>query len=156
MESIVLGTYLWFKIYFLIDTNAKMWTEITDLVVLGRNYWSSCRVLKKLTYHLPQWFLFCVVKRWSGVFTVSKSDRSGKYKMWPSGIINSESMMIQLKYTQYCVNRRNAAKVISLVNFFQLRTAHPIIIALIVPKNYYIGKKILWIDIWLPKNLMGV
>ena len=38
------GIYLWFKIYFLIDTNAKMWTEITDLVVLGRNYWSSCRV----------------------------------------------------------------------------------------------------------------
>ena len=22
-----------------------MWTEITDLIVLGRNYWSSCRVL---------------------------------------------------------------------------------------------------------------
>ena len=32
MESIILGIYLWFKIYFLIDTNAKMWTEITDLV----------------------------------------------------------------------------------------------------------------------------
>ena len=46
MESIVLGIYLWFKIYFLIDTNAKMWTEITDLVILGRNYWSSCRVTK--------------------------------------------------------------------------------------------------------------
>ena len=44
MESIVLGIYLWFKIYFLIDTNTKMWTKITDLVVLGRNYWSSCRV----------------------------------------------------------------------------------------------------------------
>ena len=44
MESIVLGIYLCFKMYFLIDTNAKMWTEITDLVVLGRNYWNSCRV----------------------------------------------------------------------------------------------------------------
>ena len=39
LESIVLGIYLWFKIYFLIDTNAKMWTEIIDLVILGRNYW---------------------------------------------------------------------------------------------------------------------
>ena len=39
-----MGIYLWFKIYFLIDTNTKMWTEITDLVILGRNYWSSGRV----------------------------------------------------------------------------------------------------------------
>ena len=39
-----LGIYLCFKICFLIDTNTKIWTEITDLVVLGRNYWSSCRV----------------------------------------------------------------------------------------------------------------
>ena len=30
--------------YFLIDTNTKIWTEIIDLVVLGRNYWSSCKV----------------------------------------------------------------------------------------------------------------
>ena len=44
LESIVLGIYLWFKIYFLIDTNAKILTEITDLVVLGRNYWGFCRV----------------------------------------------------------------------------------------------------------------
>ena len=44
LESIVLGIYLCFKIYFLIDTNTKILTEITDLVVLGRNYWSSCRV----------------------------------------------------------------------------------------------------------------
>ena len=43
-SEILLGIYLWFKIYFLIDTNAKIWTEIIDLVVLGRNYWSSCRV----------------------------------------------------------------------------------------------------------------
>ena len=49
MESIVLGIYLWFKKYFLIDTNAKMWAEIIDLVVLGRNYWSSCRVWKYLS-----------------------------------------------------------------------------------------------------------
>ena len=32
---------------FLIDTNAKMWTEIIDFVILGRNYWSSCRVINK-------------------------------------------------------------------------------------------------------------
>ena len=44
LESIVLGIYLCLKIFFLIDTNVKMWTEIIDLVVLGRNYWSSCRV----------------------------------------------------------------------------------------------------------------
>ena len=36
MESIVLGIYLWFKIYFLIDTNTKMWTEITDLVIFRK------------------------------------------------------------------------------------------------------------------------
>ena len=30
--------------YFLSDTNTKIWAEITDLVILGRNYWSSCRV----------------------------------------------------------------------------------------------------------------
>ena len=36
MEPIVLGIYLWFKIYFLIDTNTKMWTEITDLVVFRK------------------------------------------------------------------------------------------------------------------------
>ena len=41
-----MGIYLWFKIYFLIDTNAKMWTETTDIVVLGRNYWSSGSVYK--------------------------------------------------------------------------------------------------------------
>ena len=35
-ESIVLGIYLWFKIYFLIDTNAKMWTEITDIVIFRK------------------------------------------------------------------------------------------------------------------------
>ena len=50
MESIVLGIYLWFKIYFLIDTNAKMLTEFTDHVVLGRNYWSSCRLLLLCLY----------------------------------------------------------------------------------------------------------
>ena len=33
-----------FKNIFPIDTNVKMWKEIIDLVVLGRNYWSSCRV----------------------------------------------------------------------------------------------------------------
>ena len=33
--------------YIFIDTNAKMWTEIIDFVVLGRNYWSSCRVTHK-------------------------------------------------------------------------------------------------------------
>ena len=43
LESIVLGIYFCFKIYFLIDTNTKIWTEITDLFVLGRNFWSSCR-----------------------------------------------------------------------------------------------------------------
>ena len=26
-----------------------MWTEIIDLVVLGRKYWSSCRVLNELS-----------------------------------------------------------------------------------------------------------
>ena len=31
-----MGIYLWFKIYFLIDTNAKMWTEITDIVVFRK------------------------------------------------------------------------------------------------------------------------
>ena len=36
MEPIALGIYLWFKIYFLIDTNTKMWTEITDLVVFRK------------------------------------------------------------------------------------------------------------------------
>ena len=36
MEPIVLGIYLWFKIYFLIDTNTKMWTEITDLVIFRK------------------------------------------------------------------------------------------------------------------------
>ena len=36
LESIVLGIYLWFKIYFLIDTNTKTWTEITDLVVFRK------------------------------------------------------------------------------------------------------------------------
>ena len=44
LESVVLGIYLCLKIFFLIDTNAKMWSEIIDLVVLGRNYISSCRV----------------------------------------------------------------------------------------------------------------
>ena len=38
LELIVLGIYLCLKIFFLIDTNAKMWTE---------NYW-SCRFRKKL------------------------------------------------------------------------------------------------------------
>ena len=28
---------------------AKMWTEIADIVVLERNYWSSCRVTKMHT-----------------------------------------------------------------------------------------------------------
>ena len=51
-ESILLGIYLWFKIYFLIDTNAKMWTEIADIVILGRNYWSSGRVCMKLLRHV--------------------------------------------------------------------------------------------------------
>ena len=36
LEPIVLGIYLWFKIYFLIDTNTKMWREITDLVVFRK------------------------------------------------------------------------------------------------------------------------
>ena len=36
MESIVLSIYLWFKTYFLVDTNAKMWTEITDLVIFRK------------------------------------------------------------------------------------------------------------------------
>ena len=31
-----MGIYLWFKIYFLIDTNAKMWAEITDIVVFRK------------------------------------------------------------------------------------------------------------------------
>ena len=31
-----MGIYLWFKIYFLIDTNAKMWTEITDIVIFRK------------------------------------------------------------------------------------------------------------------------
>ena len=31
--------------YIFSDTNAKMWTEITDLAVLGRNYWNSGRVM---------------------------------------------------------------------------------------------------------------
>ena len=44
------------KIFFLIDTNVKMWTEIIDLVVLGRNYWSSCRVLK--IGGIKKWSLF--------------------------------------------------------------------------------------------------
>ena len=35
-ESIVLGIYLWVKIYFLIDTNAKMWTEFTDIVIFRK------------------------------------------------------------------------------------------------------------------------
>ena len=37
--------YLRLKVFFLIDTDGKIGTEIIDLVVLGRNYWSSCRVL---------------------------------------------------------------------------------------------------------------
>ena len=61
LESIVLGIYLWFKIYFLIDTNAKIWTEIIDLVILGRNYWSSCRVYTWAPIfamnHLEFWFI---------------------------------------------------------------------------------------------------
>ena len=36
LESIVLDIYLWFNIYFLIDTNTKTWTEITDLVVFRK------------------------------------------------------------------------------------------------------------------------
>ena len=68
-----------------------------------------------------------------------------------------ESNMIQLNYTRYCANRRNAAKVISLVKLLQLRIAHPIMIALIAPKKYhYTAKKIVWIDIWIHKNLMEV
>ena len=39
-----IGYLFMFKNIFLIDANAKMWTEITELVVLERNYWSSCRV----------------------------------------------------------------------------------------------------------------
>ena len=60
MESIVLGIYLCFKIYFLTDTNAKMWTEIIDLVILGRNYWSSCRVLMGVKDSSPR---LCVPSR---------------------------------------------------------------------------------------------
>ena len=40
------------QIYFLIDTNAKMWTEITDIVDLGRSYWSSGRVNGHLLVHI--------------------------------------------------------------------------------------------------------
>ena len=36
LEPIVLCIYLWFKIYFLIDTNTKIWPEIIDLVVFRK------------------------------------------------------------------------------------------------------------------------
>ena len=62
MESVVLGIYLWFKIYSLIDINAKIWTEIIDLVVLGRNYWSSCRV--KIQYSFIR---TTKKKKWNGI-----------------------------------------------------------------------------------------
>ena len=31
------------------DTHTKIWTEITDIIVLGRKYWSSCRVF--ISFH---------------------------------------------------------------------------------------------------------
>ena len=68
MEPIVLDIYLWFKIYFLIDTNTKMWTEITDLVVFRKKLLKflqgvlvKCRLCEvRLAageiYKSPKWF----------------------------------------------------------------------------------------------------
>ena len=46
-----MGIYLWFKIYFLIDTNTKMWTEITDLVVLRKKL---LKFLQGVTHSIHQ------------------------------------------------------------------------------------------------------
>ena len=75
-----MGIYLWFKIYFLIDTNAKIWTEIIDLVILGRNYWSSGRVCMFLSHlqrlwhtlhHSPKVYLIYLWHLWHAlIYTV--------------------------------------------------------------------------------------
>ena len=49
LESITLVIYLFFKIYFLIkyiltDAHAKIWTEISYIIILGRDWCCSCRV----------------------------------------------------------------------------------------------------------------
>ena len=70
LESILLGIYLSFKIYFLIDTNAKIWTEIIDLVVLGRNYWSSCRVYRSNWVLKAIWFNRLFDDHWKQSFVL--------------------------------------------------------------------------------------
>ena len=68
MEPNVLGIYSRFEIYFLIDTNTKMWTEITDLVVFRK------KLLKFL-----QGVQFC---RPNSEFTAMASTPSRSY-CWP-------------------------------------------------------------------------
>ena len=60
MESIVLGIYLWLKIYFLIDTNVKN---------VNRNYW-SCHFRKKLLKFLQGVNVHTAIKSFSGYVPV--------------------------------------------------------------------------------------
>ena len=85
-----MGIYLCFKIYFLIDTNAKKWTEIIDLVVLGRNYWSSCRVwMEKVNC------IFCKV------FGTEPSRHASVSRMFISRMIGHGFELHQLNFTLY-------------------------------------------------------
>ena len=60
----------------------KCGTEIIDLVVLGRNYWSSCRVSQQdpLLYH-DSLNSAKIIKENSSVFTVSETNNDDKTEL---------------------------------------------------------------------------